>query len=119
MIDGRMVLNVCGADLMDGTPIYDIKPYLTFSDSHPDAKGGFADKVKEYNIYVEIPPELENELPQDKMEALKKILSQDPRPSYQNDDNRIYGFEYCSYEVKFKVCNNIATVCEITKKSEV
>ena len=117
--DGRMVLNVSGADLMDGTPIYDIKPYLSFSDAHPEAKGGFADKVKDYNVNVIIPPELENILPDDKTDVLKKILSQDPRPSYQNDGSRIYGFEYCGYEVNFKVKNNVATVCKITKKSEV
>lgn len=106
------VLIVSGADLMDGTPIYDIKPYLAFTDSHPDAVGGFADGVKDYALKVDIPPALAERLPDDKLPALISILENDPRPSYQ-DDEREYGMVYGEHEVKFTVKEDTLTVRDI------
>ena len=108
--NGRIILDVRGADLMDGTPIYDIKPYLPYVDSHPDAKGGFAEDKKEYSLEVVIPETFQSSFEDDKMSALKELLSHDPRPSYQDDPDRIYGFEYAGKEVKFTVCNGVLTV---------
>lgn len=107
------VLHILGADLMNGTPIYDIKPYLPFADSVPDAVGGFADGVKDYAIDVVIPEELTDCFEAQKLEALKDILSQDPRPSYQNDPDRVYGFEFAEKEIRFKVADGVLTVIEI------
>ena len=97
------VLYVTGADLMDNTPILDIKPYLPFTDSHPDAIGGFADSVKGYALTVEFPPECEAKIPPDKREGLRQILSQDPRPAYQQDPLREYGLHYANFNVRFTV----------------
>ena len=97
------VLHVTGADLMDGTPIYDIKPYLPYVDSHPDATDGFAGDVKEYALEVEIADRLLEKVPEEKRAALLEILAQDPRPSYQNDPERVYGMAYAGVEVKFRV----------------
>lgn len=112
-IKGRIVLEVAGADLMDGTPIYDIKPYLSFTDSHPNAKGGFADEVKDKKLDVIIPRDLMNSFEVKKMSALNELLSQDPRPSYQNEPERIYGFVFSGREVKFKVDGKVLIVTEI------
>ena len=106
-----LVLVVSGADLLDGTPIYDIKPYLSFSDSHPDAKNGFAEESKEYHLDVQIDETLKQDViaqgcPWD---IFNEILSQDPRPAYQNDPNRIYHLDYADWAVDFVVHN--ATVC--------
>ena len=101
--DRGPVLHVSGADLMDGTPIYDIKPYLPFVDSHPEASGGFTDQTKEYGLQVEVSESLLDMVAEDKREALKAVLAHDPRPSYQNDPERIYGMEFAGYEVKFRV----------------
>jgi len=100
------VIEVGGADLMDGTPIYDIKPYIPYADAHPDAKEGFTAQNQGYRLEVEIPEELQKRVAQDKLEGLYGILAQDPRPSYQDDPERVYGFEYAGYEVKFRVCGN-------------
>ena len=116
--DGRVVLTVSGADMMNGTPIYDVKPYLSFADAVPDAVSGFADGVKDHSLDVVIEDDLNNPLPLERFEALIQILSQDPRPSYQNDPSRIYGFEYADCEVKFTVNGKILYVKSITKKSE-
>ena len=97
------VLVVGGADLMDGTPIYDIKPYLPYVDSHPDARGGFAEEKAGYALKVEIPPEIEKKIPADKLEALRGVLAGDPRPSYQTDPERVYGVAFAGMNVKFKV----------------
>lgn len=97
------VLLVTGADLMDGTPIYDVKPYLPFTDSHPDAAGGFSDPVRERSLQVEYPEELKGKFPADKWEALLGILAHDPRPSYQHDPERVYGMAFAGKEVKFRV----------------
>ena len=108
-----MILHVRGADLMDGTPIYDIKPYLPYVDCHPDARGGFAEQKKEYRLKVEIPKEWMDKVPAEHREVLIQVLSQDPRPSYQEDPDRIYGMAYAGMEVRFQVAENILTVCEI------
>ena len=107
------VLIVSGADLLDGTPIYDIKPYLAFTDSHPDAVGGFADPVKEYSLNVIFCKELLSKIPIPKQNALLKILEHDPRPSYQDDPEREYGMKFSDYEIFFKVSENTLTVTRI------
>ena len=108
------VLDVAGADLLDGTPIYDIKPYLPYVDSHPDAKGGFTDTAKDYALDVVFPPEWLQKVPADKQEALCGILAGDPRPSYQNDPDRVYGFVFAGLEVRFRVAGNTLTVCSVS-----
>ena len=110
------VLHVSGADLMDGTPIYDIKPYLPFADSHPEATGSFTDRTKEYGLQVEIPEPIEQMVEKNKRSALRAVLAHDPRPSYQNDPERIYGMEFAGYEVRFRVCEETLYVTEIEKK---
>ena len=94
---------VSGADLMDGTPIVDIKPYLPYADSVPDAAGGFAATVDGNHLDVEIPAEVATGFPQEKIDALREVLAQDPRPHYQDDPERIYGFPFAGKEIKFKV----------------
>lgn len=112
------VLIVSGADLMDGTPIYDIKPYLPYADCHPEATGGFAHEVKDYAVEVCIPPELLARVPDDKREALRGVLAQDPRPGYQRDAERTYGFAYAGMEVRFRVTEGVLTVTEIEPAKE-
>ena len=114
------VLIVSGADLMDGTPIYDIKPYLPVADCHPEALGGFATKVEQHFLQVEIPEEWKARIPEDKLTALEGVLREDPRPAYQKDPERIYGMPFAGMDVHFQVKNGILTVCEITgyKKSD-
>ncbi|MBR4411320.1 MAG: tRNA (N6-threonylcarbamoyladenosine(37)-N6)-methyltransferase TrmO [Firmicutes bacterium] len=109
------VLHILGADLMNGTPVYDIKPYVTYSDSIPEAYGGFSEKVKDYQLEVVIPPEHLEKVPEQKRQLLCEILSQDPRPSYQEDPLRVYGMEYAGMEIKFTVAEGILTVKEIEK----
>ena len=105
------VLVVTGADLMDGTPIYDVKPYLPFTDSHPNARGGFADDVKDYALEVVFPDQWLQMIPLDKREGLFGILVQDPRPSYQEDPDRVYGFNFLEFDVRFTVRDGVITVC--------
>ena len=109
------VIEVEGADLMDGTPILDIKPYLPYTDAHPDAKGGFAQAQHEEReiLTVDIPQEMADRLPKEKMEALRQVLAADPRPRYQDDPNRIYGFIFAGREVHFRVENGKLTVADI------
>ncbi|MDO5337769.1 MAG: tRNA (N6-threonylcarbamoyladenosine(37)-N6)-methyltransferase TrmO [Eubacteriales bacterium] len=109
------ILYVSGADLMDGTPIYDIKPYLPHIDSHPDALGGFALPLQNYALAVEIPEELLEKVPKERREALRGILMQDPRPGYQEDPGRVYGFPFAGLEVRFQVKEGKLTVCEVEK----
>ena len=109
------VLEVSGADLMDGTPIWDIKPYLPHIENLPEATAGFAGRVKDYSLEVEASEELLSCIPSDKREGLLGILSQDPRPSYQNDPERVYGFEYAGFEVKFTVSDMVLRVRNIMK----
>ena len=110
------VLYVSGADLMDGTPIYDIKPYLPFTDSHIDAVGGFTEETKEYRLEVEVSPDLLSSIPLEKQGDLLEILAGDPRPSYHEDEERIYGFPFAGFEVKFRVKENTLEVTEIKKE---
>lgn len=112
--DGK-VLIVSGADIMNGTPIYDIKPYIPYSDCVKDAKGGFSSEMNDYKLEVVFPSELESLVAKDKINALKSVLSDDPRPSYQNDDERVYGFFFADYEIKFKVSENTLTVVDVIK----
>lgn len=107
------VLHVSGADLMDGTHIFDIKPYLPYVDSKPDATGGFTENLNNTKMKVEITEELLKVFPKEKRKALIEILEQDPRPAYQNNPHRIYGFQFSEWEVKFKVEDDILTVIEL------
>ena len=109
------VLIVSGADLMDGTPIYDVKPYLSFTDSHPDALCGFADEVKARTLTVHFPPKLRSLLPEELYEPICGILSGDPRPAYQHDPDRRYGVEFAGYDIRFCVNDDVLTVCEIVR----
>ena len=104
------VLYVSGADLMDGTPILDIKPYLPFVDSLPGAAGGFADSVRGKALEVRCPREFLETVPQEKREGLLGVLAQDPRPSYQNEPCRVYGMEFAGLEIKFTVEDGVLTV---------
>lgn len=97
------VLHVSGADLMDGTPIYDIKPYLPYADSHPEARGGFAQAVERRELAVDFPAELLEQVAEDRREGLVELLKQDPRPAYQKDPQRVYGFPFGGLEIKFSV----------------
>lgn len=109
------VLYVSGCDLMDGTPIYDIKPYLPYTDSHPDASGGFTSALADRSLEVAIPADLLSVIPEDKRETLISVLSQDPRPSYQNDSERVYGFGFAGCEIKFTVSDGVLTVVSAEK----
>ncbi|MCQ2098071.1 MAG: tRNA (N6-threonylcarbamoyladenosine(37)-N6)-methyltransferase TrmO [Fibrobacter sp.] len=112
---------VSGADLMDGTPIVDIKPYLPYADSIPGALGGFAHEVMDRSLQINFPENLRNALLEkygftsEKMDALMEILVENPRPAYQKDPNRIYGFKFAGVDVKFKIQDNTLTVLEILK----
>ena len=114
-IDSKLgpVLYISGADLMDGTPIYDIKPYITYTDSHPEAVSGFASKPAEYLLKVDFPEELLNKVPEAQRESLVAVLEHDPRPQYQDDPERIYGMSFGGMEIKFKVQDMTLTVTEI------
>ncbi len=107
------VIHVAGADLMDGTPIYDIKPYLPYADCKPDAVGGFASAPKEATLRVSCSEELLTRLPADRRDALLAVLAQDPRPTYQNDPERVYGMGFAGCNVRFRVEGDVLTVMEI------
>lgn len=109
------VLHVGGADLMDGTPIFDIKPYIAYGDSHPEATGGFTDTAGEFLLQVNFPGELLNILPADKREAAVSVLSHDPRPSYQRKPGRVYGLNFAGYDIRFTVQEDILTVQAVEK----
>ena len=109
------VLQITGADLMDGTPVYDIKPYVAYSDSVPDAAGGFSDRVRDYHLDVEIPQDILEQIPQGQRDIVKKLLSQDPRPSYQEDPERIYGMPYGGMDIRFRVRERTLTVTGVEK----
>lgn len=108
------VIRVSGADLMDGTPILDIKPYIPYSDCHADATGGFTDTAKDFILQVDFPKELLERVPECKREALQNVLSHDPRPSYQNDPDRIYGLTFAGLDIHFTVDRGILTVLEVS-----
>ena len=107
------VLIVSGADLLDGTPIYDIKPYLPFTDSHPQAVAGFSEPVREYALNVDFCKELLSKIEFSKQNALIKILEHDPRPSYQDDPEREYGMRFADYEIFFRVLDDTLTVTRV------
>lgn len=112
------VLEVSGIDMADGTPILDIKPYLSFADSYPNAVCGFADRLYGQPLKVVIPDKLLKILPADLIEPLKDLLAEDPRPRYQNDPERVYGFFFNKYEIKFKVDKEILTVAAIEPRRQ-
>lgn len=107
------VIHVGGADLMDGTPIFDIKPYIPYADSHPDALGGFTDTAGEFLLQVVFPEDLLAKLPQDKQEAAVQVLSHDPRPSYQRKPGRVYGLTFAGHDIRFTVEEEILTVVAV------
>ena len=107
------VLYVSGIDLMNGTPIYDIKPYITYTDSHPDAVSGFASTPAEYLLEVDFPQALLQKVAENQRESLIEVLAHDPRPQYQDDPERVYGMEFGGMEVKFKVEGTVLTILEI------
>ena len=102
--------------MMDKTPIYDIKPYLDFEDSHPDDLGGFTDKTQKYGLSVEIPEMLLERIQEKKRESLKAVLAHDPRPSYQDDPERVYGMEFSGSHVHFVEEGAVLTVTGITRR---
>ncbi len=112
--DGPVIV-VSGADLMNGTPIYDIKPYLPYADCHPEAKGGFAEAVRGKHVNVDCPPELLAQIPEPHRAAVLEILAQDPRPSYQHDPERVYGMAYAGMDIRFRVDGERLTVTEIKR----
>ena len=109
------VLHVGGADLMDGTPIFDIKPYIPYSDCHADALGGFTDTADAFLLEVNFPAELLEKLPEDKREAALSLLSHDPRPSYQRKADRVYGLPFAGFDIRFTVNGTQLSVIEINK----
>ena len=108
------VLKVAGADLMNGTPIYDIKPYLPYADCRPEATGGFTDRTEKRTVKVDIPGKTAKGINAQELEALKAVLEQDPRPAYQDDPERVYAFEFGGKHVEFKVNDHVLTVTEIS-----
>lgn len=113
--DEGIVLRVSGLDLLDGTPIYDIKPYLPFADCYPEAVGGYADAQRDYHLKVEFPQTLLRKLPENKREAVLDCLSEDPRPSYQEDAQRVYTMRFMDYDIRFRVCGDTLRVFEVER----
>lgn len=107
------ILHIAGADLMDGTPILDVKPYLPYADSFPNASGGFALQSKADILKVDFPHELLKKIPEEKQQALLRVLAQDPRPAYQTDAQRVYGFSFAEYTIKFTVHEETVTVTDV------
>ena len=107
------VLHVGGADLMDGTPIFDIKPYISYGDCHPDAIGGFTDQAGEFLLEVDFPKNLLLKLPEEKWEAAMGVLRHDPRPSYQRSPERVYGLTFAGFDIRFTVKDTLLTVVEV------
>ncbi len=112
------VLQIAGGDLMNGTPIYDIKPYLPYTDCHPEATGGFTDVAERQTLQVEIPADLEQKIPLHQREALYGILAQDPRPGYQQDPERIYGMRYGGRDVRFQVSGKVLHVIAVVGQED-
>ena len=110
-----MVIHVGGADLMNGTPIFDIKPYIPYSDAHPDALGGFTDTAGDFLLQVNFPAELLQKLPTQKQGAAVSVLSHDPRPSYQHQPGRLYGLTFAGFDIRFTVEENTLTVVEVNE----
>ena len=109
------VIHVAGADLMNGTPIFDIKPYIPYGDCHPDATGGFTDTAGEFLLNVDFPAQLLQQLPEEKRSAAIGVLSHDPRPSYQRKPDRIYGLTFAGFDIRFTVADDQLTVVEVSK----
>ena len=109
------VIHVGGADLMDGTPIFDIKPYVPYADSHPDALGGFTDTAGDFLLEVNFPVALLEQLPEDKRQAAVEVLSHDPRPSYQRKPGRVYGLSFAGFDIRFTVEEKLLTVVDVQK----
>ena len=110
------LIRVAGADLMDGTPIFDIKPYIPYADCHPEATGGFTDGIRYERLDVDFPEALLGEIPPDKRQALIEVLAQDPRPGYRHGEaSRRYGVAFAGYDVRFTVEGNALTVVEVVK----
>ena len=107
------ILHVAGADLMDGTPIFDIKPYIPYADCHPDATGGFTDTAGSYLLQVDFPPALLKKLPESKHAAILQVLSHDPRPSYHTDPTRIYGLRFSDFDIRFTVREQTLSVVDV------
>ena len=114
---GGCFLEVSGVDMLDMTPIYDIKPYIPYTDSRPDARGSFADEFSAYRLEVDFPRELLERIPEEKRDALICCLSEDPRPSYITDDSRIFKMKYDEYDVHFKVTDQKLTVENVLKNN--
>ena len=114
--DHGTVIHVAGADLMDGTPIFDIKPYIPYADSHPEATGGFTDTAGDFLLKVDFPAHLLEKLPADKRSAAVAVLSHDPRPSYQRKPGRIYGLTFAGFDIRFTVTDTTLIVCDIVHK---
>ena len=115
-VEGTEVV-VSGADLMDGTPIYDIKPYLPYSDAHPEARGGFTDQNQWEKLSVVFAPDLTIPFSESEVKALRETLALDPRPHYHHDPTRVYGIAYSHYDVRFQVADKVLTVVEILDES--
>lgn len=111
--DMGTVLHIGGADLMDGTPILDIKPYIPYCDAHPEAMGGFTQNAGDYLLEVKFPENLKQRLPAEKQEAICQVLSHDPRPSYQKDSDRIYGLSFAGFDIRFTVKDKVLTVVDV------
>lgn len=107
------VIHVAGADLMDGTPIFDIKPYIPYSDCHSDAGGGFTDSASDFLLKVDFPEDLLQKIPENKRQALTGVLSHDPRPSYQQDSDRVYGLTFADFNIRFQVHEGTLTVIDV------
>ena len=110
------VLTVAGADLLDGTPIYDIKPYLAYTDSHPEARGSFGEAHKADRIEVDFPQELLEKVEEDQREALRHVLAQDPRAAYNKKPDYVYGMAYGEYDIRFTVAEGVLRVCEVINR---
>lgn len=110
------VLVVTGADMMNNTPIYDIKPFIPYSDNHLDAAGSFSDEAKDYRLNVEISDEIKSCIPHEKYDILLEILAQDPRPAYHQDENRIYAFEFAYLHIEFRVSQMTLQVISISEE---
>ena len=113
-----MVLRVAGADLMNGTPIYDIKPYLPYADCRPEATGGFTDETEKRRVRVEIPESCLHALTEEEAAGLRSALAEDPRPAYQEDPERIYAFEFAGKTIRFSVRDGLLTVSAVEKKQK-
>ena len=110
------VLEVSGVDLLDKTPIYDIKPYIPYADCHPDASEGFTGQTRMHLLQVEFPPTLMAQVPEADRDALTGVLASDPRPSYQHDPERVYGMEFAGLEVHFQVDGEVLTVTDVSRR---